>query len=184
MGKGKRVKNCRSILVGAKNDDLQTDVPAISSNARENGITSTSQKIGFIGTQQKVKKEEDRSAFKMNDMDDALFPLAAASPPARFRCWITGHVMHEPICHPRGDIWVDRESLEIWSIQHRVKNKNGEMIARWPGPEEETSSQFLPEDIGDLETDRDLQEEIQLWRMQKILKQSQNAQAMMGQYKK
>ena len=60
MGKGKRVKNCRSILVGAKNDDLQTDVPAISSNARENGITSTSQKIGFIGTQQKVKKEEVR----------------------------------------------------------------------------------------------------------------------------
>ena len=184
MGKGKRMKNCRSILVGIKQDDLQTDIPAMSSNTRESRVTSTFQKIGFIDTQQKVEKEADQSAIKVDDMDDALFPLAAPSPPSRFCCGITGQVMHEPVRHPRGDIWVDRESLEIWSIQHREKNKNGVMIARWPGPEEEANSQFLPEDIGVLETDRDLQEEIQLWRMRKILKQSQDAQVMMGQYKK
>jgi len=97
----------------------------------------------------------------MDEMDEILLGLDRGPPPPRFLCGLTGNVMSDPIRHPRGNIWVEREALEAY-VEDRVEISSR---MRWPGSVDEP---FMPEaGVNSLRTDSALQSEILAWQLRK-----------------
>ena len=99
--------------------------------------------------------------LEMDEMDEILLGLDRGPPPPRFLCGLTGNVISDPICHPRGNIWVEREALEAY-----VEDRSADAPRlRWPGAPDEP---FMPKaGVGSLPTDRALQLEILAWQLRK-----------------
>ena len=86
--------------------------------------------------------------------------------PIKFCCILSGQIMDDPIKHPEHDAHCDRSMLEIYKVKQEMKSKRSQIVI-WP----KSSGKGVPlEEVDTLETDAELQSEIQLWRMTNILK--------------
>ena len=74
--------------------------------------------------------------------------------------------MDDPIKHPVHDAHCDRSMLEIYRVKQEMKSKRDQIVI-WP----KSSGKEVPlDEVDTLETDTELQSEIQLWRMTNILR--------------
>ena len=106
--------------------------------------------ISGDGVGGKTRENPNTSGLEMDEMDEILLGLDRGPPPPRFLCGLTGNVISDPICHPRGNIWVEREALEAY-----VEDRSSAAVVRWPGAADEP---FMPESgVSSLPTDHSLQ---------------------------
>jgi hypothetical protein len=114
----------------------------------------------------KINSSKDKSSTLLEKGKSMV--IDSANTPVKFCCILSGQVMDDPIKHPLYDMHCDRTTLEIYKVKQEMKYKTGD-VAIWP----KSPGQDIPLlDIKMLETDVDLQNEIQIWRMENILKGS------------
>lgn len=144
-------------VVSGKNGNCSADF-----SSREGKIGNNAESItNRSNYSSHVHSAVDTRGLEMDEMDELLLGLAPGPPPQRFLCGLTGNVMSDPIQHPRGNIWVDREALEAYVEERSVTNER----LRWPGTPDEP---FMPATgVGSLPTDAYLQSEILAWQLRK-----------------
>ena len=151
-----------------KNDEVATEERSnrhISKINESLAITSSSTTINNNNNDNKTY--ENKSMFGMNNGINNNNSNA----PVKFCCILSGQVMDDPIKHPMHDMHCDRSTLEIYKIKQEMKSKKDEVVF-WP----KSLEKDIPlDDVETLETDLELQNEIQMWRMENILKGSEKS---------
>ena len=162
--------------------ELQSDLSESSSSGKrgsEKLRESTENKLDatIVQRQPQVQFEQSKTQVPSvplhnnKDYDLPSSPIvvrssANSNAPVRFCCMLSGQIMDDPIKHPAHEAHCDRSMLEIYKVKQEMKSKNDQIVL-WP----KSSGKDVPlEDVDTLETDAELQSEIQVWRMTTILR--------------
>ena len=154
--------------MAVRGEEEKEDMPAAAASSK---YSSDAPDVddNFVGRGKMVESKYqgheyvDTHGLEMDEMDALLLGLDRGPPPPRFLCGLTGNIIADPVCHPRGNIWVEREALEAY-VESQSPDSDGRI--RWPGSPHEP---FMPKaGISSLPTDRVLQSEILAWQLRKL----------------